>query len=343
MSMTSTHTPWPRVGGLVVVLTTIVSAIVLAFLWPAVTASVKSLPIAVVGETAQVNAVEAALDERAPGTFEITSVADRAAAVDLIERRDVYGAIVLGASPEVLTATAASPIAAQALAGLAPALQAQITAALTAQGIPLASPVVVEVTDVVPLLEADPRGAVLAASSFPVVLGGMLGGIAISIAVVGIWRRVAAVITYSAVGGLAITGILQGWFGALQGDYLVNAAAIALALLSIGGVIVGAAALLGRPGIAVGPILFLLVANPISAATQPVEFLAEPWGAVGQWFPPGAAATLLRDLSYFPAADTTFVRLVLVGWVAAGILLATLGHFRQAGAASRAARVEATA
>ena len=87
------------------------------------------------------------------------------------------------------------------------------------------------------------------------------------------------------------------------------------------------------PGIAVGVVTFLLVANPISAAAIPVEFLPVPWGAIGQWFPPGAAATLLRDLSYFPAADATFPWLVLAAWAAGGILLSLVGHFRTAGGA----------
>lgn len=85
----------------------------------------------------------------------------------------------------------------------------------------------------------------------------------------------------------------------------------------------------------------MLVANPISAAAVPVEFLLSPWGAVGQWFPPGAAATLLRELSYFPGADTTFPWLVLCGWAALGVLLSLVGHFRDRGAATAAALREA--
>jgi len=77
----------------------------------------------------------------------------------------------------------------------------------------------------------------------------------------------------------------------------------------------------------------LLFANPISAAAIPKEFIAEPWGEVGQWFPPGAAATLVRDLSYFPAADTTFPWLVLGAWAVGGLLLSVVGHFRTAGGA----------
>jgi hypothetical protein len=331
------HTPWRRLIVAGIGLAALVSVIVLAFLWPTVTASVKNLPIGVVGDSAATSQLEAALETKSPGTFDFREYADRDAAAAAIETRTVYGAIVLGGAPEVLESSASSPVVAQLLSGLAPALQTQLNAAAAAQGIQLPSPIVVTVTDVVPLASTDARGTALAASSFPLVLGGMLGGIAISIAVVGVWRRVTAVLIYSAVGGLALAGIMQGLFGALQGSYIVNSAAIALALLSIAGVIVGFVSLFGRAGIAVGPIVYLLIANPISSAAQPPQFLAEPWGAVGQWFPPGAAATLLRELSYFPKADTTFPWLVLGAWALGGVIVALLGHFRNTGAAARAA------
>jgi hypothetical protein len=327
--------PWRRIIAASIGLTAVVSLLVLAFLWPNATA-VKDLPVALVGDSATTSELEEALEVKSPGTFDFREADDRDAAVALIERRDVFGAIVLGRAPEVLVSSASSPIVAQLLGGLAPALQAQLNAALAAQGVQPPSPIVVPVTDVVPLASTDARGTALAASSFPLVLGGMLGGIAISIAVVGVWRRVIAVLLYSVFGGLALTGILQGLFGALQRDYLVNSAAMALALLSIAGVIVGFVSLFGRAGIAVGPILFLLIANPISSAAQPVQFLAQPWGAVGQWFPPGAAATLLRELSYFPKADMLFPWLVLGAWALGGLVVALLGHFRNTGAAARA-------
>jgi hypothetical protein len=337
------HTPWSRAAVVGIALAAVVSVIVLAFLWPTVTSSVHQLPISVVGPTAQVEQLEAALDERSPNTFAFHEADSRDDAVTAIEHREVYGAIVLGQAPEVLTASAASPVAAQLLGSLAPALQAQVNAAIAAQGVTLPAPIVVETTDIVPLASTDPRGAALASSSFPLVLGGMLGGILISILIVGVWRRVTALLVYSVVGGFAITSIMQGWFGALQSNYLVNVGAVSLALLAIGSVITGCVALFGRPGVAVGPVLFLLIANPISAAAQPVEFLAAPWGAVGQWFPPGAGATLLRELSYFPSANTVFPWLVLGGWAVAGLLLSVVGHFRDRGAAASAALEEATA
>jgi hypothetical protein len=318
--------------GVGVALAAVVALIVLAFSWPNITSEPKDLPLAVVGPDAQVGALEGALDERADGLFDVTVVDDRDAAVAAIERRDVYGAIVLGTEPEVLTASAASPIVAQQLSAFATALQGQIQAAVAAQAPDGVTPptVTVAVTDVVPLADADPRGSGLVSASFPVVIGGMLGGILISIALVGAARRLVALGVYVVIAGLGIAAIMQGWFGVLQGDYLLNAAVLAAGLLAIGAPIVGFAALVGRPGVALGPVLFLLIANPIASAAQPVEFLPVPWGAVGQWFPPGAGATLLRDASYFPAADTTFPWLVLAGWAAAGILLALVGRHRAA-------------
>ena len=321
-------TPWKRIAGVGVVLAIVVSIMVMAFSWPSVTSAVKSVPLAVAGPDAAVQQVEDALADSAPGTFAFVDASDRADAVSQIETREVYGAIILGDAPEVLTSSAASPIVSQLLTGIAPKLAAQLNAALAAQGVALAEPVSVPATDVVPLAESDPRGAGLTAAAFPLTLGGMLGGILASILIVGAWRRVVAITVYVVVAGFALAGILQGWFGALQGDYLVNAGAIALTLLAVSATIVGVASLVGRAGIAVGPVLFLLIANPISAATQPLEFLPQPWGLIGQWFPPGAGATLLRDLSYFPDAPTTFPWLVVAGWAAVGLALAVIGHFR---------------
>jgi hypothetical protein len=281
------HTPWAHTARIGVALAGIVTILVIAFLWPSFTASPRDIPIVVAGPSAQTTAVKSALTKASPGTFAFTTVADWSSAVSRIEQRKDYGAIVLGGSPEVLTASAANPTIAQQLDALAPTLHATTT-------------------DIVPLASTDPRGSTIGASSFPMVLGGILGGALIAVAVVGVWRRVIALGIYSVVGSAAIAGVLQGWFGGLQGDYVVNAGAIALVLLGIGGTMLGLVALIGRPGIAIGPVIFLLGANPISAAALPVEFLSSPWGAVGQWFPPGAGATLLRELSYFPKADTTF-------------------------------------
>ncbi|GAA1469270.1 ABC transporter permease [Microbacterium thalassium] len=216
---------------------------------------------------------------------------------------------------------------------VAAAIQAAVQAALSGQtpqmpgddadAAPITIPVVtVEVTDVVPLADTDPRGAGLSAAMFPMVIGGMIGGIALTLAVKGGGlRRVVGVAIYAPAAGLLIAGILQGAYGALQGSYWLNASAIALAIAAISSTITGLAGLIGPAGVGLGAAFMMLVANPLSAAAVPVEFIAAPWGAFGQWLPPGAAATLIRDLSYFPAADATFPWLVLATWTVVGLAL----------------------
>ena len=337
------HTPWAHTARIGVALAAIVTVVVIAFLWPSVTATAHGLPIALAGPSAQTTSVESALKKASPHTFAFTTVSDRSAAVKLIRQRKDYGAIVLGNSPEVLTASAANPTVSQLLDTLAPKLQAQLTAELTARHVPASAIPTVATTDVVPLASTDSRGSTIGASSFPMVLGGILGGALIALTVVGVWRRVISLGIYAIIGSAAITGVLQGWFGGLQGNYFANAAAIALVLLGIGGTMLGLVALIGTAGVAVGPVLFLLGANPISGAAVPIEFLVSPWGAVGQWFPPGAGATLLRELSYFPQANTGFPWLVVGGWAVLGLVLSTLGHFRNAGGATAGAELEAEA
>lgn len=331
------HTPIGRVLALAVGLAAIVAVVVLAFAWPSVTAEPQNLPIAIAGPDEAVAAVEQALDEAQPGVLDLQRVDDRDAAVTAIETREVYGAIVIGQTPEVLTSSASNLSVSQLLTGVATALETQVNAqaaaAAAAAGAPAPDHITVAVDDVVPLADTDPRGTGLTAAMFPLVMGGMIGGIAISVAVIGAMRRVLAVVVYSVVGGLVLAGILAGWFGALQGDFWVEVGVIALALAAIAAPITGAVAILGRAGIAVGPIVMMLFANPISGAAMPREFLPGAWGEIGQWFPPGAAANLLRDVSYFPTADATFSWLVLAGWTVGGLLLSVIGHFRTAGGA----------
>lgn len=334
------HTPWGRVVALAVGVAAVVGVLVLAFSWPAVTAEPKDLPVAVAGPPRAVAGLEATLDEAQPGVVDLVQVADRDAAVAAIEARDAYGAIVLGTSTEVLTASAASSVTNQLLTATAAQLQAGLAQQAQATGQEpsqdpgqdaAAAPPTVTVTDVVPLSPDDPRGTGLTAALFPLLLGGIVGGVAISLLVVGALRRVLAVAVYSAVGGLVLVAVLQSWFGALQGDWWTNAAAAALALAAVAAPITGFVAVLGRAGIALGAVTMMLVANPISGATMPPEFLPWHWGAIGQWFPPGAGATLLRDLSYFPAADAGAAWLALGAWAVAGVVLSLVGHLRTAG------------
>lgn len=333
------HTPFGRVIAIALSMTAIVAAILLAFSWPALTATPQHIAIAVAGPEESVSAFEAQLSKQTDGVFDITAVDNRDAAVTGMQSREYFGAIILGPKPELLTASAngtVNQVVKQLEAPLTQAVNAQAQALTSAPGQP-APEVQLATIDVVPLSEDDPNGTLLTSAFFPLLLGGIIGGVLSGTLIVGSFRRIIGVLVYAAVGGIVLAGILQGWFGSIQGEFWLNAAAFAMAIAAIAAPMIGFVALIGRAGMAVGPVVMMLFANPISGAQLPSQFLPGAWGPIGQWFPPGAAATLVREQSYFPNADTQFPWLVLTAWVAGGIVLALIGHFRVGAAPARPA------
>ena len=322
MTSSRQHTKWGFTVLFGVLGSLIVGLFLLAFLWPVATAAPNGLKVAISGPAQTVTQLEGAITKQTGGALSFIEVADRAAAVTSIKHRDVYGAIILAPQPEVLTATAANSAVAQLLDTAA----GQLQTALQSQ----APGVTVKTTDVVPLSSDDASGAGITAMSIPLVLGGMIGGVLISLLVVGAVRRMVALFVYGAAAGLITVLIGQTWFGFLQGGFLANWAALALAMLATAAAIVGLNALLGRGGIALGAVLTIWFALPVSGATVPTPFLPSPWGSIGQFFVPGAGSTLVRTLSYFPAASGAREWTVLGAWAVGGLLLTFLGHFRNA-------------
>lgn len=349
------HTPWFHALRTALLAAVVVCTVLLAFAWPSFTAKVQSLPIAAVGSADQISKMTSNVPA---GALDVRTASSRDEAVDLIKQRQVYGAIVLGASPEILVASAGSPVASQALTQIGAQMQSQIQtqsiaklqaalaqaaqstqtaakgpASQTGEGEQGRQPETVPqaaMNDVVPLSSDDERGAGLAVAGLPLAMGGMIGGVLISLLVSGTWRRLGAILTYGLIAGLGLAGILQGWFHTLHGSFWANADAIGLGMVATAAIILGLNALIGRAGIALGGVITLFIGNPLSSLTQPKEFLPAPWGDVGQWLVPGASGTLLRDLSYFPNASSAFPWLVLTGWAVAGAALMALGHFRNA-------------
>ena len=343
----------------------IVSVILLAFSWPTVTSDPRDLPIAAVGDQEQIDQIA---ENAPDGMLDLQEVDSRAEAQQLIREREVYGAFVLGDEPEILTSTAASPAVAQQLKAIGTQMQQQIdkkaiagmqdgmkqmqeALKASAQGPagPQANPgqpqtnpsdqaqapdtsamevPEVTVTDVVPLNEDDPTGAGLAIAGLPLTIGGIVGGVLTSMIVHSRRMRAVAVLAYGAIGGLALTLILQSWFGILQGNFGLNVLAAGLAVAATAGLINGFVSLVGPAGIAIGAVLTMFIGNPISSLQAPKEFLAGAWGDIGQFLVPGASGTLLRDLSYFPDAPMAMQWWVLVGWLALGIVLMLIGHLK---------------
>ncbi|QGN33283.1 hypothetical protein [Microlunatus sp. Gsoil 973] len=299
-----------------------VGLVLLALSWPTLVAKPRGVPVAITGQPQLVQQATAAVSARSADAIDLIPVTDRAAAVADIRQRDVVGAIVLDpARPEVLTASAAGSAGQQVMSQLTTALQ-QFMA--QGQQPPGGQTPALTVTDVVPLSSDDPSGARFAIAGLPLALGGVLGGVLLSVALTGVRRRLIGLLGYGVAAGLGLAAILGPWYGALPGAYLASAAGIGAIVTSVAIVVVGLRHLIGPAGFGVGALLFILGATPISGATVPRELLPSVWSDLGQWFPQGAGNTLLRNLNYFPDAPTLAGWLVAAAWSAIGVLLILL-------------------
>jgi hypothetical protein len=304
----------PPLVAVILLLTALLTVLLIAFAWPAARSAPRDLPLVVAGPPAAVEQVKTGLDQATPGGFDLTAVSDRAAAVQAVKNRDAYGAIVLDPTkPEVLTASAGSPIVAQLLTQLSTRLSPEH---------PLT------VTDVVPLPKDDPRGTGLAAGALPLVLGGIIAAAALTQLVRSGAKRVIGAITFAITGGLALGAVLQFWLGSFEGSYLGNSGVIAMSISAISLTLLGLEWLLGRVGLALGSAVMMLLGNPLSGLTSAPEMLPTGWGALGQLLPPGAAGTALRSVSFFDGAGSGRPFVVLSCWLAFGLALCALGAMR---------------
>ncbi|MEV0706317.1 ABC transporter permease [Nocardia aurea] len=277
----------------------------IAFAWPAANIEPRDLPIAVTGPQAQ--QVAERLDAQLPDAFEITTPADEAAARAAIVDREVYGAVLTGGgAPRVLVASGASPAVAQQLTAMAQQLS----------GVPSAA-----VEDVVAADADDPRGTAFGAMVLPLVMSGIAAGVLLSLLVPTPAARIAGLATFGVVGGLLGMVIIQGWMSVVPGSYLALAAVAGLVSFAVAGAVVGLASVIGRPGIGIAALTMLLIGNPFSAATSAPELLPQPWGAIGQYLPPGAASTLLRSVAFFDGAGAAKPLTVLLVWAVAAVVL----------------------
>lgn len=299
---------------------------VIAFAWPASRTAPRDVPLVLAGPRSA--EVADRLTRAAPGAFEITKLADEAAARQALTDREAYGAILTTpAGPRLLVASAASPAVAQQLSHLAeqlaasPAGQGAGTAGASAGGVVSGGPV----QDVVP---AGPKGNAFGSLALPLVMSGIAAGVLLTLVISSVAWRLAGLVGFALLGGLGFAALAQGWLAILNGSYLAVAGVVGLAILAVTGTVVGLAAVIGRPGIGVAALTLLLLGNPLSAAASAPELLPEPWGALGQLLPPGAAVSALRSVGYFDGAALAGPLMVLLSWGAAAVVLLGIGARR---------------
>jgi hypothetical protein len=202
----------------------------------------------------------------------------------------------------VLTASAASPMVAQMLTHAAPG------------GGEAAMPV----EDVVTVPKA---GSALASSVLPLVIAGILCGVAAATLASGARGRAGLVVAGSVLSGLAATAIIQSWLDVVGGDWLANAATLSLTVFGIASVVAGLKALLGEAGLILGAVTMVLLGNPFSGVGTAPELLPQPVGGLGQLLPPGAGGNLLRSTGFFDGAGAGGHAGVLLAWAGIGLCL----------------------
>ncbi|MEN3612535.1 hypothetical protein AAH979_23650 [Plantactinospora sp. ZYX-F-223] len=290
------------------------SLLVPLFAGPAAHLEPRDLPVVVAGPAPATDRLVGQLDAAAPGAFEVIRLPDGTAADRALRDREAYAAFVLGPDGATLhTASAASPT---------------VAALLTQAAGQFSGGQPVRVVDVVPADPDDPRGAGFAAGFLPLALTGMVLGALLVLLLGGRLARLAGLVSFGLLVGVAGPLVLQGWLGLLPGDAVAVGAALGLVGLAVAATVAGLGAVLGRPGLGLGAVLVFLVGNPLSAVGAAPELLPQPWGEVGQWLPVGAGGTLLRSTAFFDGAGAGTPLLVLAGYAAVGLLLVTLARPR---------------
>ncbi|KAB1145356.1 ABC transporter permease [Streptomyces luteolifulvus] len=320
-STTSTRAPALRAIAVVVLVPLLAALALWAFAWPSARTAPRDVSLGVAGPASATAQVEKQLQQH-EGAFEIHRYDDEAAARNAIEDRTVYGAVVVTPQgPELLTASAASPLVAQML-------RQAVAEQAAADGTQ------VKTVDVMATPAADPRGSALGASVLPLALAGLAGGAAVTLLGLRGVRAVAALTGAAALVGVIAAAIAHSWLGALTGAWWAEAGVFALSTLAVSAAVAGLAALIGTAGIGVMSLVVMFLGNPFSAASSAPQMLPEPVGTIGQWLPPGAGASLLRSVSFFDGAAGTGPLLTLTWWAALGLGAVLLGTALKARATS---------
>lgn len=310
------------------VLPLVITLVVLLFAWPAGRIAPRDVPVGIVGTgAASQHAVEGLVQEK-PGAFDFHLYPDQQAARTAIENRDVYGALAISSHDiTVLKASAASASVAQLLNEVGQQL-ADRAAQQAAVGPHPSAKIHVTALDVVPVAAEDPRGVVFSSAVFPLTICGILIGAFVATAR-GLrrpWHRLLTLLVACAAAGLGAYLVAQGFLGALPHDHVATWAVLSLVLISVSATAAGLIRLLGQAGLGLSAALMVFVGNPFSGAASAPEMLPEGVDHVGQWLPPGAGASLLRDTAYFDGNGGSGHLAVLALWSVCGFTAVMFGR-----------------
>lgn len=187
----------------------------------------------------------------------------------------------------------------------------------------------VTITDIRPPAASDGRGM----SSFYLVVGWMVGGYlaATILGMAGGARpanlhrtviRLSSLALYAIVSGLGGAIIVGPLLGALEGHFAELWALGALIVFASAATTVAFQVLWGVIGVGVTILLFVVLGNPSAGGAYPAVLLPPFWRSVGEWLPPGAGTTVVRNTVYFSGNAIAQPLWVLVGYAVLGTAVA---------------------
>ena len=301
----------PVVAGLLALVTLI------GLIGPAIkNPSPHDIPVGLVGVAAATNQIAGAFAANAPGAFRFTDYPSEADARAAIDARAVDGALVVGpGGPRLIVAGAAGD-------GSVGVITAAFTKVFQAQGQTL------QVETVHPFAAGDPHGLIL----FFVVLAVIVSTL-IAQALVGLRpgvrfaTRALLVVVYAVIAA-PVAMLLATWIAGDYGSGFWSATAlVALGSAAIGAVVAGAAALLGRPGIALAALVAVLLDLISSGGPIGSRLLPDAYRFLAPAMPAGELYSGMRGALYFDNGGTGEAVLVLTAWVVGGAVLLLLGGF----------------
>ena len=134
--------------------------------------------------------------------------------------------------------------------------------------------------------------------------------------------RLTALVILAAGAGPLTALVTNVVVGAFSGHFLAIWGVATLFVLAMVMPIAAFQVLLGLPGTAVGLLVFVVVGDPSSGGSTAPQLLPNPWRAISQGLPPGAAATAMRDVVYFQGYGSTRALLTLGAYAVLGAIAA---------------------
>jgi hypothetical protein len=141
--------------------------------------------------------------------------------------------------------------------------------------------------------------------------------------------RLAALAVLAAGAGLLTALVTNVVVGAFSNHFAAVWGVATLFVLAMVMPIAAFQGLLGLPGTGVGLVVFVVIGDPAAGGSTAPQLLPNPWRAISQALPPGAAATAMRDVVYFQGYGSTRALLTLGAYAVLGVIGAVIVDMRR--------------